>query len=216
MLGRKEKMPIAAKPIGKGDRIGLHPPNDKATDLARGGMPPELSFSWLFRGGNPPGLTLTPPPVPISPQESKRKMKLSKGPTPRLTDEEFNGVSRALDIWALLENPDGNKHISDTILLGGPSMNCARQGKMFLLESHRAGNFTHSNRAPLDEWARRIHYGERKRIFDRSRIFRRYGPIQAVAMRSISEREEVQTAVVVYKWKEGIPICLGEVTFVEY
>ena len=63
--------------------------------------------------------------------------RMVKGQPPRLTPQQINGVIRALDIWALLENPAGNRHLSGNLFYDEEAMGRARQIKFVLLESQR-------------------------------------------------------------------------------
>ena len=111
-------------------------------------------------GGMPPGLGLPPPPRPVSPKKSKRQVIRGGDPTPKITDEEFDGVGRALDIWERLANPGENPQATDDIFFEGNSMNFARQCELFRLESRRARDFTYANRAARDGRKQRIRFGE--------------------------------------------------------
>ena len=82
-------------------------------------------------GGLPPGLSLTPHPVAADDSMSKSQRHCDEEPTPRITDEEFKNAGRALDIWARLENPTGDPHISDDIFFDESATKYDKQGRIF-------------------------------------------------------------------------------------
>ena len=69
-------------------------------------------------------------------------------------------MSRSLDIWGLLENPDGHCHLSDNLFYDEEAMGYARQGKFFCLGSQRAKNFSHAGRIARNDWKQRGYFGE--------------------------------------------------------
>ena len=108
-------------------------------------------------GGSPPGLCLIPPPVA---PKSKRQKAKEKNPAPRIPDKELEGAKKALDLWALLENPQGNKHLPDDLFYGDHAMKYARQGEMCCAGSIRTRNSTYANRVERDDWGQRVHFEE--------------------------------------------------------
>ena len=111
-------------------------------------------------GGLPPGLRLTPPPVVFENTSPKSQRHRDKEPTHRISKEEFDNVGNGSDIWARLENPIGNPHISDDIFCDECAMKYNKQGKIFCLESHRTKNPTYANRIARGAWNQRVHFGE--------------------------------------------------------
>ena len=118
-------------------------------------------------GGRPPGLSLPTPReadiAELSPKAelyTKTRRHREKEPAPRITDEEYRSVGRALDIWARLENPGGNPEANDDIFYEEGAMRYAKQGRLFSIEAHRAKNFAYANRASREAWRQKIHFGE--------------------------------------------------------
>lgn len=84
---------------------------------------------------------------------------MAKDPPPRLSDKQVQGVSRALDIWALIGNHSGETHMSDNIFYDEEATGYAKKGELFCSGSQRGRNFAHFDRVPRDEWANREFFG---------------------------------------------------------
>ena len=89
-----------------------------------------------------------------------KTQRTSKDPTPWLTDKQLSGISRALHIWAMIENPTGNSHLGDSLFYDGDAAGYARQGEMSSIDSQRTKNLTHANSVARDEWEQGIFFGE--------------------------------------------------------
>ena len=69
-------------------------------------------------------------------------------------------TSRAMDIWALIENPAGNTTLSDNVIYDEDPVEYAKQGNLFCMESHRETNFTRAIRVSRAEWKQLEFFGE--------------------------------------------------------
>ena len=61
-------------------------------------------------------------------------------PLPRLTDRGIYYIGRDLEMWALLGNPSCNQEVSIGLTYDEDFAKYAKQGKLFRIEAHRAGN----------------------------------------------------------------------------
>ena len=97
---------------------------------------------------------LGPPPHPLPMMKPKSQARRQNGPLPRIPEWEFAGVSRALDIWSRLEDPNGNPHVAEDIFFEEHATKYARHGGggLFCVESHRARDFTYANRVARAAW----------------------------------------------------------------
>lgn len=86
--------------------------------------------------------------------------EIAKLPHPRLTEQEFKAVWRALELWHLSENDAGNPHLASDLVYGAEVTNYAKQGKVPSAETHRVGNCACANRVASDDRGRGIRFGE--------------------------------------------------------
>ena len=118
-------------------------------------------------GGMPPGLSLPSPReadiIELAPKAAlvtQTQRYREKEPMPRISDTEYRNVGRALDVWARIENPEGNPDITDDIFYEEGPMRFAKQGRIFCLEAHRTRNFTYANRASREAWRQKVYFVE--------------------------------------------------------
>ena len=118
-------------------------------------------------GGMPPGLSLPSPReadiIELAPKAAlvtTTQRSREKDHEPRITDEEYRTVGRALDIWDRIENPEGNPEVTDDIFYEEGPMRFAKQGSIFCFEAHRTRNFTFANRASREAWRQKVYFGE--------------------------------------------------------
>ena len=94
-------------------------------------------------GGLPPGLRLPSPPEAVEAKTSKNRRRREREPDPRISDEEYKNVGRALGNWAMIETPLGDQNITDDIFFEEKATAYAKQGRLFCLEARRTRNFTY-------------------------------------------------------------------------
>ena len=93
-------------------------------------------------GGMPPGLSLPSPReadiIELAPKEAlvtQTQRYREKEPMPRISDTEYRNVGRALDVWARIENPEGNPDITDDIFLRRRTNEIRKAGSDILIRS---------------------------------------------------------------------------------